>query len=164
MQAQTFVSGKSIGVQTFVVAIRNEKLMPFDRIEVGDIGSKLGMNKTDNGYLMLHDYVVPKSAMLSRYIKIDDQGTVSGLENKQNLKYAYGSMLNLRVLLVSAFGSTSLKSTRYFMNLHQTKGTLKDKNIEKQLINDFCVGYGIIIANKRTYKQFRKFTKHLRNK
>ena len=158
LQAQTFVNGKNIGVQTFVIPIRNEKLRTLDRVDAGDIGSKLGMNRTDNGYLLLHHYVVPRSAMLSRYIKIDDKGNVLGLENKQSLKYGYGSMLNLRVHLVSAFGMQTVQCTKRFIELHRTLKTITDKNIERKIIIDLCSGYGIVVANKRTYKQFKRFT------
>lgn len=105
--------------------MRCRKLQPFERVEIGDIGSKLGLSKTDNGYLLFHDYVVPKKAMLSRYIKIDEKGNVLGLDNKQNLKYGYGSMLNLRVLLVSAFGMGILRSTWHFIELHTQSRTIK---------------------------------------
>jgi hypothetical protein len=59
--------------------------------------------------------MVPREAMLMRYIKIDDKGNVSGHENKQNIKYGYGSMLNLRVYLASVFGISVIKSTRNFL-------------------------------------------------
>lgn len=41
--------------------------------------------------------------MLSRYIQIQENGEVLGLENKQAIKYGYGSMLNLRIQLVIGF-------------------------------------------------------------
>ena len=41
--------------------------------------------------------------MLSRYVQIQPNGTVLGLENKQAIKYGYGSMLNLRIKLVMGF-------------------------------------------------------------
>ncbi len=41
--------------------------------------------------------------MLSKYVQVHSDGTVIGLENKQAIKYGYGSMLNLRIKLVMGF-------------------------------------------------------------
>lgn len=41
--------------------------------------------------------------MLSRYVQVKENGEVLGLENKQAIKYGYGSMLNLRIKLVNSF-------------------------------------------------------------
>lgn len=38
-----------------------------------------------------------------KYVKVEKDGTVLGLENKNAIKYAYGSMLNLRVRLLDVF-------------------------------------------------------------
>jgi hypothetical protein len=57
----------------------------------------------DNGYLKVNNVEVPRENMLSRYVQVEADGTVVGLENKQAIKYGYGSMLNLRVKLVNGF-------------------------------------------------------------
>ena len=57
----------------------------------------------DNGALILNNIVVPRDAMLMKYVQIDKNGEVFGLENKQAIKYGYGSMLNLRVQLTYSF-------------------------------------------------------------
>ncbi len=41
--------------------------------------------------------------MLMKYIQVMPDGTVKGQENKQAVKYAYGSMLYLRVALPFSF-------------------------------------------------------------
>ena len=44
--------GNDYGVQPFIVQIRDrETHEPLPGIEVGDIGTKLGYNSIDNGYL-----------------------------------------------------------------------------------------------------------------
>ena len=43
-------------------------------MEVGDIGSKLGYNSIDNGYLMFDKVKVPRNAMLSRFAEITKEG------------------------------------------------------------------------------------------
>ena len=51
MQAKTFVKGKSIGIQTFVVPIRDQNLKELPGVKAGDIGPKFGFIRVDNGYL-----------------------------------------------------------------------------------------------------------------
>lgn len=41
--------------------------------------------------------------MLMKYIQVTESGEVKGLQNKSAIKYAYGSMLNLRVQLTNSF-------------------------------------------------------------
>lgn len=41
--------------------------------------------------------------MLMKYIKVNKDGSVEGLQNKSAEKYGYGSMLNLRVQLTYLF-------------------------------------------------------------
>ena len=70
IQAKTFVKGKSIGIQTFIVPIRDENLNVIEGVEAGDIGPKLGFQRVDNGYLKLNKCVLPRDHMLMKYIKI----------------------------------------------------------------------------------------------
>jgi hypothetical protein len=135
------------------------------------MGSKLGMAKVDHGYLMFDNYTLPRSAMLCRYIRIDDDGKVLGLENKQALKYGYGSMLNLRVYLASVFGFSIIKSSRKFVEAQRACGRFKgssigksDEDVQSRAAADLCMGYGIVISNKQTYLLFREFSKHLAQK
>ena len=41
--------------------------------------------------------------MLMKYIQVTESGEVKGLQNKSAIKYAYGSMLNLRIMLTDSF-------------------------------------------------------------
>lgn len=43
------MGGKDIGVQTFVIEIRDSKLQPVKGVEAFDIGPKLGFERIDNG-------------------------------------------------------------------------------------------------------------------
>lgn len=72
-------------------------------MEAGDIGPKLGFAQVDNGYLLMKNIEVPLDNMLMKYIQVKEDGEVLGLENKAAIKYAYGSMLNLRVKLTESF-------------------------------------------------------------
>lgn len=39
-------------------------------IEVGDIGPRISVGITDNGYLILHDVKIPRDQMLSKYCQV----------------------------------------------------------------------------------------------
>mmetsp|Transcript_4459 Transcript_4459/g.3693 ORF Transcript_4459/g.3693 Transcript_4459/m.3693 type:complete len:89 (+) Transcript_4459:189-455(+) len=77
LQAQTFVKGKYIGLQTYFFPIRDNKThKTLEGVEVGDIGPKLSFKYTDNGYLRFNNYKVPKDALLARFIKLGDDGAI----------------------------------------------------------------------------------------
>jgi acyl-CoA oxidase len=79
VQAQTFVKGKSLGLQTFVVQIRDKAMQPLKGVEVGDIGKKLGFKRVDNGFLRLTQFRTPRQTMLSRFVQVSREGDVAGL-------------------------------------------------------------------------------------
>jgi len=47
---------------------------PLPGVEVGDIGTKLGYNSIDNGYLLFTHLRVPRNALLSRFSEITKAG------------------------------------------------------------------------------------------
>ena len=68
LQAQTYVKGRHVGIQTFLVPLRDfENHRPFHGIAVGDIGPKLDFSSSDNGFLRLSNYKIPRKNMLMRY-------------------------------------------------------------------------------------------------
>jgi acyl-CoA oxidase len=78
VQAKTFVKGKSIGVQTFIVPIRDPKTMKlYTNVKAGDIGPKLGFWKVDNGFLQMHNHRIPRRNMLMRYLQINEAGEIT---------------------------------------------------------------------------------------
>ena len=42
----------------------------------GDIGTKLGFNMKDNGFMKLDNFRAPKSTLLGRYYSINNAGDV----------------------------------------------------------------------------------------
>mmetsp|Transcript_43204 Transcript_43204/g.41552 ORF Transcript_43204/g.41552 Transcript_43204/m.41552 type:complete len:219 (+) Transcript_43204:265-921(+) len=88
------------GVQGFLIQVRDLKThKPLPGIEIGDIGSKIALPYTDNGYLVMTNYRASKDALLCRYVDIKADGTLVHLNPKAKV-LAYGGMLNLRVLIV----------------------------------------------------------------
>lgn len=79
LQAKTIVKGKNIGIQTFILPMRDLHLNNLPGIESGDIGPKIGFLKVDNGYLKINNVEIPRESMLSRYVQVQPNGTVLGL-------------------------------------------------------------------------------------
>lgn len=78
----------------FVVPIRNlETHMPIDGVQLGDIGTKLGYNSVDNGWMIFNQVRIPRTNMLSRFFYIDQDGSI---EIKGNPKAIYSTMVNIR--------------------------------------------------------------------
>lgn len=70
IQARTIVGGKDIGVQTFVIELRDSKLQPLPGVELFDIGPKLGFDRVDNGGLVFRNLSIPRNALLMRYVRV----------------------------------------------------------------------------------------------
>jgi len=93
------------GIHAFFVQIRDLKThanMP--GIHSGIIGPKFGTNVNDNGFLRLNHVRVPRKHMLSRYTKLDRDGTYH-IANDNASKLNYGTMLFIRAGIVQEAGS-----------------------------------------------------------
>ena len=78
-------------MQPFFVPVRDlETHEPLPGVEVGDIGTKLGYNSIDNGYLKFTHMRVPRKALLSRFMNITKQGD---FKMKANPKIIYQIMV-----------------------------------------------------------------------
>jgi acyl-CoA oxidase len=75
VMAQLILEGKSISVLPFMVPIRSRvDHSVYPGLEVGDIGTKLGYNSSDNGYLSFNQYRVPRISLLSRFVAVTREG------------------------------------------------------------------------------------------
>lgn len=96
--AQLYINGQHYGVQTFVVPIRHmETHVPLKGITCGDIGSKLGYDSKDNGFLRFDHVRIPRENMLSRYAKVSKSGEFS---KPANDKIGYATMMYVRSKLI----------------------------------------------------------------
>jgi len=103
-QAQTYIEGKHHGLQTFVVPLRDpQTFKQYDGVDAGDIGPKLAYSWGDNGYLKLTNYRIPRENLLMKFIKVEEDGTVTSTSDKNAIKIGYGGMLGLRVALSTYF-------------------------------------------------------------
>lgn len=139
--ARLIVEGKDYGVKTFVVPLRDVKtfqLLP--GIAIGDIGTKMGRNGIDNGWIQFRNVVIPREYMLSRFVQvINENGKISvKIQRELDQISGYSALLSGRVNMVVdsfRFGSKfSTIATRYAVGRQQF-GSSKDKTQETQLID-----------------------------
>ena len=64
--------------------------MPLPGIEVGDIGTKMGYNSMDNGFLSFNQVKIPKENMMGRFAGIDEEGN---FEIRGDLRSLYLTMV-----------------------------------------------------------------------
>lgn len=65
--AQLYTKGKCHGIHPFIVQLRDEEThKPLPGIKIGEIGCKLGMNSTNNGYLGFDNVRISRSRLLMK--------------------------------------------------------------------------------------------------
>lgn len=65
--AQLYTKGQNHGIHPFIVQLRDEEThMPLPGIKIGEIGSKMGLNSTNNGFLGFKDVRIPRMQMLMK--------------------------------------------------------------------------------------------------
>lgn len=96
--AQLNTLGKCYGIHSFIVQLRDEEThKPLPGIKIGEIGCKLGMNTTNNGYLGFDNVRIPRKQMLMKNNKVLKDGTY--VESPSS-KLTYGTMMFVRVVIV----------------------------------------------------------------
>ena len=81
-----------------------------------------------------------------------------GLENKQAIKYGYGSMLNLRVKLVYGFAMGQIvRQAGVMYHILKKEGTAGTDVNRKIIIDLLSVGYGVFLGNKHTHSTFLEY-------
>ncbi|KAL7748275.1 fatty-acyl coenzyme A oxidase [Sorochytrium milnesiophthora] len=106
--AQLVINGKSYGVKSFVVQLRDIhdfSLRP--GVNIGDCGKKMGRDGIDNGWIQFTNLRVPRSHMLMKHTKVSRDGTVTEPPLAQ---LTYGALIQGRVAMVVDSGNTSKKA------------------------------------------------------
>mmetsp|Transcript_5432 Transcript_5432/g.9155 ORF Transcript_5432/g.9155 Transcript_5432/m.9155 type:complete len:169 (+) Transcript_5432:465-971(+) len=86
------------GVAPFVVPIRDRNTHKHLKgVKTGDMGPKLGYASKDNGWLTMDKVRIPRDNMLSRFQKIDRDGSFS---LQGDLRILYSTMLSTRMSLI----------------------------------------------------------------
>ncbi|CAD5229275.1 unnamed protein product [Bursaphelenchus okinawaensis] len=115
VMAQLYTDGQKYGPHPFIVQIRDlEDHKPLKGITVGDIGPKLGINGSDNGFLLFNNYRIPRENMLMRYSKVTKEGKYI---HPKHQKLGYGSMVFVRSIMIRdqslQLAAASTIATRY---------------------------------------------------
>ncbi|KAG1692347.1 hypothetical protein DVH05_025517 [Phytophthora capsici] len=77
------------GVQSFIVPLRDvETHEPLPGIRIGDMGSKMGLQGVDNGWIQFDHVRIPRENMLRRYAQVSRDGVFSQTQHKAQLAYA----------------------------------------------------------------------------
>ncbi|XP_076175470.1 acyl-coenzyme A oxidase 1 [Ptiloglossa arizonensis] len=141
--AQLYTKGECKGIHPFIVQLRDENThKPLPGIKIGEIGTKLGMNATNNGFLGFESVRIPRENMLMKNSKILEDGTYVRALND---KLTYGTMMFVRVVLVHDIASYLSKAvtitTRYSAVRRQSQINLDEP--EAQIINYVTQQYKI---------------------
>lgn len=97
VMARLVVSGKDHGVHPFIVQLRSlADYTPLPRIELGDIGLKMGYNCTDNGYAIFKHVGIPREHMMMRYSRLSRDGVYTKAPHN---KLTYGTMTYTRNMI-----------------------------------------------------------------
>ncbi|KAK9889088.1 hypothetical protein WA026_004361 [Henosepilachna vigintioctopunctata] len=133
--AQLYTQGKCHGIHPFIVELRDKEThMPLKGIIIGEIGCKLGMNGTNNGYLGFKNVRVPRMHMLMKNSQVHPDGTYV---KSPSSKLTYGTMVFVRVVLVADATSYMKKAVtiavRYSAVRHQSQ--IKTSDPEPQIID-----------------------------
>ncbi|KAI6236614.1 Acyl-coenzyme A oxidase [Aphelenchoides besseyi] len=115
VMAQLYTNGKCFGPHPFVVQLRDlETHKPLPGIRIGDIGPKLGINGSDNGFLLFNNFRVPRKNLLMRYAKVKPNGEYV---KPKHSKLGYGSMIFVRSIMIRdqamQLGAAVTIATRY---------------------------------------------------
>lgn len=98
VMAQLYSNGQCHGIHPFIVQLRDEEThMPLRGIKIGEIGAKLGMNGTNNGFLGFEQVRIPRENMLMKNNQVLEDGTYV---KSPSSKLTYGTMMFVRVVLV----------------------------------------------------------------
>jgi len=153
--AQLYTQGKHRGIHPFIVQLRDsETWMPMPGIKIGEIGSKMGMNSANNGYLAFNNVRLPRMHMLMKNSKVHKDGTY---EKSPHEKLTYGTMIFVRVLIVKSLVTTNLMKSstiavRYSAIRRQSE--LKSGEREPQILDYQTQQYKLfpVIASSLVYK------------
>src|SRR3954469_23865141 len=81
--AQLEVDGEHHGVHALLVPIRDEDGNVLDGVTIEDDGDKIGLNGVDNGRIAFEGVRIPRTALLDRYGKVNEDGRYeSPIQNK----------------------------------------------------------------------------------
>ncbi|ONH68068.1 Acyl-coenzyme A oxidase [Cyberlindnera fabianii] len=95
--ARLISKGKDYGVKVFVVQLRDSNFNLLPGVSIGDIGTKMGRDAIDNGWIQFNNVEIPREYMLQKFTTIDPDGTVHLTPLEQ---ISYSALIQGRVSMV----------------------------------------------------------------
>lgn len=153
IQAKLIVSQKDYGPHLFIVQVRSlEDHKPMPGVQVGDIGAKFGMAKSDNGWVRFDNVHISRDQMLSRFASVSKDGRYIPPIHP---KLSYGGMVLIRAQLVEMAGIHLAKAvtiaTRYSTVRRQFHPNDSLTSTERPVISYRMVKYRLFPLIATTY-------------
>lgn len=141
--AQLYTGGECKGIHPFVVQLRDTKTHePLPGIKIGEIGTKLGMNAVNNGFLGFENVRIPRESMMMKNSQVLEDGTYV---KSKNDKLTYGTMVFVRVMLlndiITYLSKASTIATRY--SVVRRQGQIDSDKPEVQILDYVMQQYKI---------------------
>jgi len=172
VQAQLILPhNKRMGPHLFLVQLRDADTHgPLPGILTGDIGAKAfsSSGTNDNGFIRFHRVRIPRSAMLSRFADVSENGEYTVPPHS---KLSYGGMLYIRSGMITACGWQLAKAitiaTRYATVRRQGGPSGKENaiidypSVYYRLIPLISKAYVYIILGRHLRQSFEKMSQKL---
>lgn len=104
LYAQLVVDNKEYGLAVFMMQLRDENHLPLKGIRLGDLGTKIGDNSNDTGFMILNNVRIPRESMLSKYKKVTREGKYEEVK-ETDPKVHYTTMIQMRANLCNSAAS-----------------------------------------------------------
>ncbi|CAO3699925.1 unnamed protein product [Rhizopus microsporus] len=137
--AQTIIGGKNVGLNWFVVQLRNKHTGELEpNVQIGDIGEKVGHAGVDNGWIQFRQKRIPRIDMLAKWAQLDRQGNYKPAPNPAVM---YATLIPERLSLVTV--TTQMISQA--LTIATRYGVVRRQGAKNQQIMDYQSHYVKII-------------------
>ncbi|UIZ20985.1 hypothetical protein KXD40_000590 [Peronospora effusa] len=157
-------NGVDHGVQSFIVPLRDVATHdPLPGVKIGDMGSKMGLQGVDNGWIQFDQVRVPRANMLRRYAQVSRDGVFSQTQHKAQLAYATllvnrGKIVTLSVGILEKAVTIAVRYAAVRRQGLQVNS--EDAHVETRLLDYQTHQYRLMPVLARAYA-YRVQTRHI---
>lgn len=133
--AQTLIHGKNVGLNWFIVQLRDTitgQVVP--GVQAGDVGSKVGHQGVDNGWIQFHQKRIPRTNMLTKWVSMDRSGEFQPAPNPAVM---YATLIPERFSLVTI----TLTLVTQALTIATRYGVVRRQGSKNQQIMDYQSHY-----------------------
>ena len=151
--ARLLIKDKDHGIHPFIVQLRSlDDWKPIPGIELGDIGLKMGLNTTDNGYAIFSHARIPRTNMLMGQAQVRRDGTYNRLGSQVS---AYSTMLYVRNRIVHVVAFQLAQATtiaiRYSTVRTQGHGHYSESVLEVPILSFKSQHHRLLAVTAQSY-------------